>query len=51
MAGKGNRSTVDTGTVQYGKGRRFLNFELLHSDSAKESNPKTYLEKTIFVFR
>ena len=30
------------------KGRRFLNFNLVHPDSAGESNPKTYLEKAIF---
>ncbi len=32
----------------YSKGRRFLNFEFVHPDSAGESNPKTYLEKAIF---
>ena len=29
----------------YIKGRRFLNFEFVHPDSAGESYPKTYLEK------
>ena len=32
----------------YTKGRRFLNFEFVHPDSAGESNAKPYLEKAIF---
>ena len=30
------------------KGRRFINFEFVHPNSAGESNSKTYLEKAIF---
>ena len=29
-------------------GRRFLNFEFIHPDSAGESIPKTYLEQSTF---
>ena len=32
----------------HNKGRRFLNLEFVHPDSAGESNLKTYLEKAIF---
>ncbi len=31
------------------KGRRFLNFEFVHPDSAREGITKTYLEKAIFI--